>query len=219
MQASSSPPRPRIEKTVGVYPNRKVVAQPPEPVATPSACRKLGLVRNQETHWRINMNRLIGWVGRSTLGLATILTLAACSTLPPTIPEAIGLAGDRIELNAVAAHTALDNLITNAAISRKQIEAARNYLKQIEGTLSEEDGERIRDSLRLLDDTESSLQPSDEVIMVRDQIRSRLESTSSALKQIQGILAESVEQEQIADNLVRRLQDAVSNENEGDHSQ
>ena len=159
------------------------------------------------------MNGLIGWFSRSTLGLAALVTLAACSTLPPTIPEAIGLAGDRIELNAVAAHTALDNLITNAEISRKQIDAAQVHLKQIEGTLSEKDKSRIQQSLALLDDAETGLQPSKEVIAVRAQIKSWFESTSSALKQIQIILAESVEQEQIADNLVKRLRDAVSNEN------
>ena len=56
------------------------------------------------------------------------------------------------------------------------------------------------------------MQPSDQVIAVSKQIKPRLESTSSALKQIQSILAESIEQEEIMNNLVQRLQGAISNE-------
>ena len=60
--------------------------------------------------------------------------------------------------------------------------------------------------------TSKGLQPSKEVIEVKDQIRPRLESTSSALKQIQSILSEKIEQEDIVNNLVEGLRSKVSEE-------
>lgn len=159
------------------------------------------------------MNSLVRWASRTALALALVTMLAACTPLPTAIPEAIGLAGNRIELNAVAAQTALNNLVDNAEISRKQIAAAQGQLNQIVGTLSQQDRDRVQNASQLLEQASNGLQPSDHVISVRDQIRLRLESTSSALKQIQGILAEDVEQDQIVENLVKRLRQAVSDEN------
>ena len=156
------------------------------------------------------MNRLVRWAGRTALGLAVVAMFAACAPLPSAIPEAIGLAGNRIELNAVAAQTALANLVDNAEISGKQIAAAQEELSQIEGTLSEQDMGRMQKASQLLDQARNGLQPSEQVIAVRDQIKPRLESTSSALKQIQGILAENVEQEQIVENLVSNYSGKLS---------
>ena len=159
------------------------------------------------------MNRLVRMASRTALALASVIMFAACAPLPSAIPEAIGLASNRIELNAVAAHTALNNLVDNAEISRKQIAAAQSELNQIAGALTEQDRARVQNASQFLDQARNGLQPSDAVISVRDEIRPRLESTSSALKQIQGILAEDVEQDQIVENLVKRLREAVSDEN------
>ena len=162
------------------------------------------------------MNKRVSYVAIRIFGAAIFVTLTACSALPPATPEAIGLAGKRIELNAVAAHTALTNLIDNAEISHKQIKAAYEELEEIEGNLSEEDRRRVQEALRLLDEAGKGLQPSEAVISVRDQIRPRLEGTSSALKQIQGILSEKTEQEDIVNNLVERLRSEISSEKKED---
>ncbi len=152
-----------------------------------------------------------GLLGRTTIGLALLMVLAACSSLPPGIPEAIGLASDRIELNATAAGAALDNLVVNAEVSRQQIAAAREQLDRMDD-LSEESKGQMNSVLRLLDRASDGLQPSARIIAVKDETKPRLQSTSSALRQIQGILAEKVEQERVVENLVKRLRKAVSDE-------
>lgn len=160
------------------------------------------------------MSKSIRWITRSTLGIAAVTMLAACSPLPTATPDVIGLAGDRIELNAVAAHTALVNLIDNAEISRKQIKAARDTLEQIRENLPETDPNRsqVQQVLQLLDQADKGLQPSAGVVEARDQIKPRLASISSALKQVQTILAAKVKQEQIVNNLANMMQEAISNE-------
>lgn len=163
---------------------------------------------------KITRNRLVCWASRTALVLASVTMFAACAPLPSATPEAIGLAGNSIELNAVAAQTALNSLIDNAKISREQIAVAREELSQIAGTLSPQDLDRLQKAVQFLDRASNSIQPSEQVLSVRDQIRPRLESTSSALKQIQSILAEHVEQDQIVENLVKRLREAVSDENQ-----
>ena len=98
----------------------------------------------------MNKSISISWVARNTLSLTTVITLVACSAaLPPATPEAIGLAGDRIVLNAVAAHTALTNLIDNAEISRDYIKAADEQLRQIGGCLSGTNKSRFQEALEL----------------------------------------------------------------------
>ena len=106
---------------------------------------------------KIAVNRYAGSVVNSMVGIAMLMMLVACSALPSRTPEAIGLAGERIELNAVAAHVALANLVDNAEISRKQIEAACKKLKQIDGTMSDEDRHKVlQEALQLLNEASTA---------------------------------------------------------------
>ena len=162
------------------------------------------------------MNRIAFSSCRPAFGLAIlaiVLAQSACTSLPPAIPEAIGLAGQRIELNAVTARRALTALVDNAEVSRKQITAAKNELSQIAASLSESDKTHMHKAKHLLDEAAMGLRPTESVISVRDEIKPRLESTASALKQIQAILAERVDQEQILETVVKRLREAISRDN------
>lgn len=162
------------------------------------------------------MTKLAFSRSRPALGLAIlamVLAQSACTSLPSAIPEAIGLAGQRIELNAVTAQTALTNLVDNAEVSRKQIAAAKSELAQISVSLSESDKAHMHKATHLLDEAAAGLRPTAAVINVRDEIKPRLESTASALKQIQAILAERLDQEQILETVVKRFREAISREN------
>jgi hypothetical protein len=150
---------------------------------------------------------------RSSMFLLLMLGVMGCSSLPASTPEAIGLAATRIELNAVAAQTALNNATDNGLFSQKQLEAALKKLEAVDtSNLSATDQTSFADASRLLKNAQSGLTLSKTVLETGDQVRARLDSTASALRELQGILAEKVEQEDIVNNITDRLQMAVSKE-------